>query len=82
MNEQRNTEPDDEPEIRQDAGRLIEEGSGLADTEKDEVAEEAHDDREDRSAEEAAVRVEEDPGGLTDGPEAYVEEDEEPGTAS
>ena len=57
-------------------GRLVEEGSGVTDREKDEVAEEADDDRAGLTAEEAAMREDEEPGGLTDGPDQYVPEDE------
>jgi len=38
------------------------------------VATEAEEDREEPSAEEAAVRVEEEPEGATEGPDTYVEE--------
>jgi hypothetical protein len=57
-------------------GRLVEEGSGVTDREKDEVAEEADDDRAGFTAEEAAMREDEEPGGLTDGPDRYVPEDQ------
>ncbi|HEV3475673.1 MAG TPA: DUF5709 domain-containing protein [Actinomycetota bacterium] len=70
---------DREPGGRHDSGRLREKGSGLTDHEKDEVATEAPADVEGRSAEEAAVRIEEEPEGLTDGPDRYVEDDEESG---
>jgi hypothetical protein len=68
-------EPDrDEPDRRR-SGRLIEDGDGLTDQEKDEVAEEARDDTQGLSAEEAAVRVDEDARGGTDGSrDRYVEE--------
>lgn len=68
-------EPDrDEPERRR-SGRLIEDGEGLTDDEKDEVAEEAPNDTQGLSAEEAAVRVDEDARGGTDGSrDRYVEE--------
>jgi hypothetical protein len=67
-------EPDQEAPARR-AGRLIEEGEGLTDREKDEVAEEARDDVEGLSSEEAAIRVEEDAGGGVDrGRDRYVEE--------
>jgi hypothetical protein len=62
---------------RPDAGRLREKGFGLADHEKDEVATEATEDTAGRSAEEAAVRVERDPRSGTEGPDRYVENDEE-----
>jgi hypothetical protein len=68
-------EADLEPSARPDVGRLIEEDAGLVDREKDEVAEEAEDDRESPSAEEAAVRVEEEPRGATGGPDRYVEDE-------
>jgi hypothetical protein len=66
-------EPEGEEADRRQAGRLIEEG--LDDHEKDEVAEEAREDTEGLSAEEAAVRVEEDLRGGSDRPDdRYVEE--------
>ena len=68
--------PEGESGSRPDAGRLREEGFGLADHEKDEVATEAPDDTSGRSAEEAAVRVDRDPRGATDGRDRYVEEEE------
>lgn len=40
------------------------------------MAEEAAGDTEARTAEEAAVRIEEDPEGTTGGPDTYVEGDE------
>jgi hypothetical protein len=64
---------------RQDAGRLVEEGSGLEDEEKEEVAREAPDDTEEPSSEEAAVRIDEEPEGTTGGPDRYVEGGEEAG---
>ena len=67
-------QPDEEDRPREDAGLLVEEGSGLTDEEKDEVAE-AVEAPEGRSAEEDAVRVEEDPPGGTGGPDSYVEEE-------
>jgi hypothetical protein len=68
-------EPNRNPGRRHDAGRLVEDGSGLVDEEKDLVADAAEDELEDRSAEEAAVRIdeEEEPGGVTDGPDSYTE---------
>ena len=69
-------EPEGEPDDRRDAGRLVEDDAGLVDQEEDEVAEEAEGDTEGRSAEERAVRVEEDPEGLTGGPDRYLPEDE------
>jgi hypothetical protein len=71
--------PDKERGPRKDAGRLREEGDGLTDHEKDEVATEEPEDIEGRSAEEAAVRVEDEPEGLTGGPDQYVDNDEETG---
>jgi hypothetical protein len=71
-------EREQEDEERQTAGRLRELGFGLADHEEEEVADEAEGDTEDLTAEEQAVRVEEDPGGTTGGPDRYVEEDEGP----
>lgn len=68
----------EDPEERETAGRLREQGFGLADHEEEEVADEAEDDTEDLTAEEQAVRVEEEPGGTTGGPDRYVEEDEGP----
>jgi hypothetical protein len=47
------------------------------DEEKEELAEEAEEDREGRSTEERAVRVEEEPDGLTDGPDRYTPEDQD-----
>jgi hypothetical protein len=58
-------------------GRLVEEGSGLTDREKDEVAEEADNDRAGFTAEEAAMREDEEPGGVTGGPDQYVPEEEQ-----
>jgi hypothetical protein len=66
-------EPDREPGERHDAGRLLDNGFGLVDEEKDLVADAAEDELEGRSAEEAAVRIEEEPGGATDGPDSYLE---------
>jgi hypothetical protein len=68
--------PDREPPRRTSMGRLIEPGSGLNDEEKDEIADEAEDDRSGLSAEEAAVRDEQEPGGLTGGADEYVDGDE------
>jgi hypothetical protein len=67
--------PDRNAEEPQHIGRLVEPGSGLTDQEKDEIAEEAEDDRAGLSAEEEAMRDEEEPGGLTGGPDQYVEEE-------
>jgi hypothetical protein len=65
-------EPQAEKEERRQAGRLRDEGD--PDTEKDAVADEAEDDVEGLSAEERAVRIEEDAPGGTGGPDHYVEE--------
>jgi hypothetical protein len=67
-------EPEKQPGRRHDSGRLVDDGTVL-DEEKDLVAEEGEDELEGRSAEEAAVRIEDDPEGLTDGPDSYVEND-------
>ena len=67
--------PDREPEKDRGLGRLVEPGSGLSDQEKDEIAEEAEDDRAGLSAEESAMRDEEDPEGLAEGPDRYVEDE-------
>jgi hypothetical protein len=56
-------------------GRLVEPGTGVIDQEEEEVADEAEDDRGGLTAEEAAMRDEDEPGGLTDGPDRYVEEE-------
>jgi hypothetical protein len=69
---------DVEPGKRPGSGRLVEPGSGVSDEEENEVAEEADDDRSGLSAEEAAMRDEEEPGGLTGGPDRYVEEERSP----
>lgn len=66
--------PDTEPGQRQDAGRLVDD-SAVLDEEKDLVAEAAEGELEGRSAEEAAVRIEDEPEGLTDGPDSYLEND-------
>jgi hypothetical protein len=71
--------PDQEPLADTTPGRLVEEASGVTDREKDEVAEEAEEDRVGLTAEEAAMRVEEEPEGLTGGPDQYVEEPSEDG---
>jgi hypothetical protein len=72
-------EPDEEPGRRHEAGRLVEDG-GLIDEEKDLVADAAEDEVEGRSAEETAVRIEEEaPDGLTDGPDSYLEDQPEKG---
>jgi hypothetical protein len=79
ITEERPGEPvedeDPEAETRERAGYLVEEGWGLTDHEKDEVAD-AADTEEDLSAEEEAVRVEEEAPGGVDGPDSYVEKDE------
>jgi hypothetical protein len=67
-------EPDAPARPREDAGLLVEEGSGLIDDEKDEVGE-AVDAPEGRSAEEEAVRVEDEPPEGTGAPDSYVEEE-------
>ncbi len=72
-------QPDLEPQTAATPGRLVEEASGVTDREKDEVAEEAEQDREALTAEEGAMRVEEEPEGLTEGPDRYVEERSEDG---
>ena len=66
--------PDTEPSRRHEAGRLVDDGAVL-DEEKDLVAEAAEDELEGRSAEEAAVRIEDAPEGMTDGPDSYLEND-------
>jgi hypothetical protein len=73
----RQEERDRERAVRPTAGRLVEEGSGLVDVEKDEVADQAPDDADGASAEEAAVRIVDDPPGGTDHPDSYVEEGDE-----
>jgi hypothetical protein len=72
-------QPDMEPQGETTPGRLVEEASGVTDREKDEVAEEAEEDREGLTAEEAAMRVEEEPEGLSEGPDRYVEEPSDDG---
>jgi hypothetical protein len=72
-------EPDKPGTRRRDSGRLVQEDPGLVDEEKEEVAEEAEDDTEGRSAEESAVHIEEEPGGLTGGPDHYVPKEDEAG---
>lgn len=59
---------------RQQAGTLTEEGSGLTDHEKDEIADQAEA-VEGRSPEEEALRVEPEAPGGADRPDSYVEED-------
>jgi hypothetical protein len=66
-------EPDGQTGKRHEAGRLVEDGSGLVDEEKDLVADAAEEELEGRSAEEAAVRIEEEPEGVTEGPDSYLE---------
>ena len=66
--------PDTEPGTRQEAGRLVDD-SAVLDDEKDLVADAAEDELEGRSAEEVAVRIEDAPEGLTDGPDSYLEND-------
>jgi hypothetical protein len=48
---------------------------GLTDQEKDEVADEAEEDQQGLSAEEAAVRVEDDAPGGVDRSDSYVQEE-------
>jgi hypothetical protein len=67
--------PDRESSRRTSMGRLIEPASGVTDREKEEVAEEAEDDRSGLTPEEAAMRDEENPDGLTDGPDRYVQDE-------
>ncbi|HEX2031337.1 MAG TPA: DUF5709 domain-containing protein [Actinomycetota bacterium] len=68
-------QPDVEPGDRDEAGRLVEEDRGLTDQEKDEVAEEAPSDSHGRTAEEAAMRVEDEaPGGGSEPGDRYVDE--------
>lgn len=67
-------EPDRAGEEREQAGRLVEEGWGLTDAEKDEVADAAGSE-EDLSAEEDAVRVDDQAPGGVDGPDSYVVEE-------
>ena len=66
--------PDAEPGVRRPPGRLREQGRGLTDQEKDVIADEAEGDNEGATAEEAAMRIEDDPGGVTGGPDSYVED--------
>ena len=68
--------PDREPGDRRGAGRLVEEGSGLVDEEKDLVAPSVEEETAGLSAEEAAVRLEESPRGVVDHPDDYVEPEE------
>lgn len=67
--------PDGAPGSRHDAGRLVEPGSDVVDEEKDLVADAVEEELEGRSAEEAAVRIEEgEPEGVTEGPDSYLED--------
>ncbi len=66
--------PDTEEGQREQAGRLREEGFGLVDTEKDLVADEAEDDVDGLSAEEAAMRIEDPPPGVSTGPDTYLDD--------
>jgi hypothetical protein len=66
---------DQEGESPPGLGRLVEPGSGRGDEEKEEIAEEAEDDRTGLSAEEAAMRDEEEPEGLSGGPDRYVDDE-------
>lgn len=68
-------EPDNSVDEPERPGLLVEEGRGLTDAEKDEVAEMA-DAQEGLTAEEEAVRVDDDAPGGTDEPDSYVQEDE------
>jgi hypothetical protein len=68
-------EEDEQARSREQAGRLVEEGTGLTDQEKDEVADEAEEDQQGLSAEEAAVRVEDDAPGGVDRSDSYVQEE-------
>jgi hypothetical protein len=61
--------------LRKDAGTLVENGSGLTDEEKDEVGEAAPS-PEGRSAEEEAVRIEDEAPGGVERSDSYVEEEE------
>lgn len=63
--------PDLEPGERRSPRRLLDEGP--VDTEAELVGEAAEDPDEGLSAEEAAMRVDESPGGLTDHADDYVE---------
>lgn len=67
--------PGQPPPRQTSMGRLVEAGSGVTDREKDEVGEEGEDDRSGLTPEEAALRNEENPKGLMDGPDQYVEDD-------
>jgi hypothetical protein len=67
-------EPEGRGAGRPRVGRLRERGWGLTDQEKDEVAEEAEDDVDGATAEEAAMRIDDEPGGVTDAPDSYVED--------
>lgn len=69
-------EPDHAAEEREQAGLLVEEGRGLTDAEKDEVAEAADAAEEELPPEEDAVRVEDEAPGGTDEPDSYVQEEE------
>ena len=68
-------EPDGPEALPRRVGRLIDEGDGLHDPEKDEVAAEAAEDSAGLSPEEAALRRDAEPVGLTGGPDTYVEDD-------
>ena len=70
-------EPNRDPTKRHGAGRLVEDGDGSVDEEKDLVADAAEDELEGQSAEEAAVRIEdEEPDGVTDRPDTENERDQ------
>ena len=64
--------PDREPRKRRGAGRLVEDGTGLEDQEKDLVAD-LDEETTGLTAEEEAVRLEDSPGGVVDHPDDYVE---------
>ena len=78
--ERKHEAPEDRgiPTQRREAGRLVENGSGTIDEEKDMVADAAEDELEGRSAEEIAVRIEEEePNGVTNGPDSYLESEQD-----
>ena len=65
---------DDAAGRREQSGRLVEEDPVGRDDEKDLVADEAEDDTEGLTAEEAAMRVQDSAPGATSHPDDYVEE--------
>ena len=69
--------PDTEIGDREQPGRLREDGFGLVDLEKDLVATDAEEDVEGLTAEEAAMRIEDPPPGVSTGPDTYVEDPSE-----